>query len=321
MKLISFSNFIPEQIADTVRFVTHQGNFRQANYCKYVQDFISCIAEDTSVDGAVFPNSCDSARSALDYSAHSLSTSKYLYQLKHPTVSGSEAVRYFSHSIEQYKESVESYFKTEISAHLIMERTDMLRKRGQYLYALYENIGNISYGEYITQINTLLSHPVSEWEKYKPTDISPMPAQGRKRVYVVGPFLTNTAVLMQMERSGLKVAGDNLTNSKRLAWKNYTCEKDTLYADIAEHILATNLSPTIENFGVLLEKDLAEIKEKDVKGVVFLCQKFCEPYDYLYVLYRSHLERLGIGSIRVYVDAAATGGDSSIWESFAETLS
>jgi hypothetical protein len=107
MKLLTFSNFVPEQLADTVRFIQYQGTFRQSHYCSYVQDFLSQAMEDTSIDGAVFPNSCDSARIAIDYLD---ANKKYCYQLKHPIQRDADGIRYFAQVIKEYQESLEVFF-------------------------------------------------------------------------------------------------------------------------------------------------------------------------------------------------------------------
>jgi benzoyl-CoA reductase/2-hydroxyglutaryl-CoA dehydratase subunit BcrC/BadD/HgdB len=163
MKLLSFSNFVPEQIVDTVRFIHYQGTFRQSHYCPYVQDFLSQATEDPSVDGAVLPNSCDSARIALDYLWEN---HKYHYQLKHPIRRDAHGIRYFAQVIKEYKESLEGFFGKSISLELILERTDLLRKRGQYLYDLYNHLEDISYSPYIEHINRMLLSPLEEWETH-----------------------------------------------------------------------------------------------------------------------------------------------------------
>ncbi|GAP71800.1 hypothetical protein SAMD00024442_18_48 [Candidatus Symbiothrix dinenymphae] len=315
MKLISFSNFIPEQIADTIRFRNYSGVFRQSHYCQYVQNFLSNVLEDPTIEGAVLPNSCDSARSAVDYLAES--SGKYIYSLKHPTIVSDEAILYFAQVIREYKESLEAHFGQRIPNGLIMERTDLLRKRGKYLYDLYNNIGDNSYVSYIEQMNTMLSKPLVEWEKWAPVPLANS-KQG-KNVYLIGPFLDNPSILRQIEQSGLRIVGDNLTNSKRLAWDSYYCKEESLYVDIASHILHHQASPTIARFSSIWEKDFAEIKQRNVKGVIFLCQKFCEPYDYLYTMYKKRLQVADIPLLRAYIsDDEETG--NSLWETFAEII-
>jgi benzoyl-CoA reductase/2-hydroxyglutaryl-CoA dehydratase subunit BcrC/BadD/HgdB len=113
--------------------------------------------------------------------------------------------------------------------------------------------------------------------------------------------------------------GDNLANSKRLAWNAYPCKKESIYADIAAHILQHQSSPSISGFSTLWKQDYAEIKRKKVKGVLFLCRKFCEPYDYLFVLYEARLQSAGIPLLRVYVDNDEEHSNA-VFETFAEML-
>jgi benzoyl-CoA reductase/2-hydroxyglutaryl-CoA dehydratase subunit BcrC/BadD/HgdB len=113
--------------------------------------------------------------------------------------------------------------------------------------------------------------------------------------------------------------GDNLANSKRLAWNTYPCKKERAYADIAAHILQHQSSPSISSFSTLWEQDYAEIKRKNVQGVVFLCRKFCEPYDYLFAVYEARLKNAGIPLLRVYVDNYEEPRDG-VFETFSAML-
>ena len=314
MKLLTLSNYVPEQIVDLVRFVNYNGIFRQSHFCKYIQDFTAMVLEDDSINGAVIPSSCDSVRSAADLLAES---GKFIYQLKHPLGLGKNDERsqiYFAQSIETYKENVASHFNITIDKDIVAERTVELRERGKYLRDVYIQSQGLCYSEYISQINIMLSHRLTDWKKYAPAPKNSI--LSGKRVYVIGPFLESVDMLCQIEKAGLQIVGDNLTNSKRLMWSDYVFEKDTIFTDIAAHILKYQVSPTVNRFAVTWEQDYAEIKSKNVQGVIFIHQKFCEPYNYLFTLYSHKLENEGIPIICVY-----TGNENvSVFEGFSEMI-
>ena len=79
MKILSLSGFVPEQICDTVRFTQYEGERTISHYCGYASDFISQVMNDASIDGAVFPKSCDSTRVISSYLAE---CGKFLYQFR-----------------------------------------------------------------------------------------------------------------------------------------------------------------------------------------------------------------------------------------------
>ncbi|GHT55140.1 hypothetical protein FACS1894109_01110 [Spirochaetia bacterium] len=311
--LLTLSNYVPEHFTDIARFAGYQEQFRLSHYCQYIKEFIAASLKDPNIDGVVLPNSCDCVRTAIDYIEKS---DKYVYQLKHPTVNTEEAVRYFTVIIEQFKFTLEHYFHKTITIEEISARTQLITDRNSYLHNVYENAGSFSYGDYIGMINRMLNYPLSEWNGH----ISALsPKKQGKGVYVIGPFLANIALLSRMEKCGLTIMGDNLTNSKRLITIPFPIKTDTLYEDIARSILNECASPTMGRFNTLYEKDYQEIIKKDIKGVVFLCKKFCESYDYLFAYYQERLQTVGIPIIRVYTDDIEYESNT-IWETFYEMI-
>ncbi len=67
MHILSLSTLIPEQICDTERFFGYEGKQRISHYCEYAAEFIARVLEDDTIDGAVFPRTCDSSRTLKNY--------------------------------------------------------------------------------------------------------------------------------------------------------------------------------------------------------------------------------------------------------------
>ena len=290
MKILSLSGFVPEQICDTVRFTGYLGGRSISHYCGYAADYISQVLNDVSVDGAVFPKSCDSARIIKSYLGN---TDKFIFQLPVPARRDEAAVNYFAGEIKAYKEAVEKHYGIEISD--ITERTEAVNERNREIKKLYENLEDFSYSDYLRRIHKMLTTPLYEQVLSAPKAAK----ESGKRVYLVGSFLTSDGILDTLEDSGLNVVGDNLPESGRLA-SAAPCKIDgNIYKNIAESILSARLSPTQNNFGEVLEHDIAEIREKKACGVIFLTQKYCEPYDYLYSVYEKRLRAEGIKSLRI----------------------
>ena len=157
MKILSLSGFIPEQIFDAVRFTGYFGDTVISHYCQYCADYISQVLNDKTVDGAVFPKSCDSTRILKSYLGK---TNKFIWQLSVPSRSDELAIGYFSKEIKAYKEALEEHFKIEITD--IEKRIETLNKRNKEIKHLYENLENISYGDYLTGIHNMLTLPLFE---------------------------------------------------------------------------------------------------------------------------------------------------------------
>lgn len=297
MKILSFSSFIPEQVCDIVRFTGYEGTRKISHYCSYAADYLSQVLEDSSVDGAVFPRSCDSCRSMPGYLPDE--TGKFLYSFAVPARQDESAVSYLAGEIRRYQQAVESYYNIRLTD--ISQRVHAVNIRTRTLKKLYGDIGNISYRAYLEAIHRMLQIPLYQQEV--PASL-PGKASGDKRIYIIGSFLTNTMLADILENAGLAVVGDNLTESKRLFSGGETKESGDLYENIACSLLGGQLSPTQNNFRRIIERDMEEIQEKGVQGVIFGTQKYCEPYDYLFSVYKRALDACGIPSLRMVLSDA-----------------
>lgn len=292
MHLLSFSGFIPEQICDTVRFTGYPGDQKISHYCGYAADFISQVLSDPEIDGAVFPRTCDSSRAMKSYLQ---GCGKFLYPFHVPARQDALAVSILSQTIRDYQEAVERHYNVTICEEEIRERIRLVNERNRALFALYNRLEEFSYPSYLEQIHSLLQKPLREQNV-----VSPDHASGTgKRVYLAGSFLCDTGLVRTMEDSGLKIVGDNLTESKRLFSAPPVETEGDLYRNIAESMLKNRLSPTQDNFAGILSGDLEEIKRKQIQGVVLVTQKYCEPYDYLYSVYKKRLDGLGIPALQI----------------------
>lgn len=313
MRILSMSGFVPEHICDTVRFTRYSGERNLSHYCGYASDYISQVLYDDSIDGAVFPKSCDSTRIISSYLSPS---GKFLYQFHIPPYGAAGGEDFFAASIRQYKEEVERYYHIEICD--IRERVDKINRRNRQIARLYENIAGVSYGEYFESIHHMLCQPLSEQnadfqpEIRKPTE---------KKVFLAGSFLSNTEIVRIIEESGLTIVGDTLTESGRLASTPPVVSREDIYREIARSILSQRLSPTQNSFREIVERDMEEIRRKGVKGVIFVTQKYCEPYDYLYPVYRDVMEGMGVDMLKLSLNDTEDGRKAALAvEAFADTL-
>lgn len=314
MKILAMSGFIPEQICDTIRFRGYAGDKNIAHYCSYASDFISQAIQDNSIGGVVFPRTCDSSRIMKSYLGN---LDKFIYQVSIPSRQDELAVEFLGKEIENYKKAIEIYYGVKIDD--IEQRIDMLNKRNKAIYQGYQDLERISYSEYIKYIHNMLNMPLKE-QKFENHLASKSQSMG-KRVYIVGSFLTNEELVEIMEESGLNVVGDNLPESGRLAYSPAINSNGHIYENIARSILNTRLSPSQNNFSQLLQFDLNEIENKKVQGVIFITQKYCEPYDYLYSVYKNALNAKGIPLLKVSLaDSAELRNAKLSIEAFADMI-
>lgn len=308
--ILCLSNYVPEEITDVIRFNVYEPVLRLESICTYAVNFVSQVIDDDSIDGAVIPNSCDSIRAARDMALKR--TQKFLHQIKHPLRFPADAltITYYSHEIKHYKNHYENHFNITITEEAIENRILLLTKKIAFLKKLYDELPGISYYSYLKAVNESLRTLLPGWEKK--LDIHyPLPG-GNKRVYLIGPYLSDLSVIQTIEANNGSIVGDDLTNSKRYFSCNGlmpTAKPQNIYETVALRNLAKYPSPTSNNFDYIIKKNLEEIKRKEVRGVIFVYQKFCEPHEYIYPLLKEMLEKEGIPSLKLQMENRNFQGD------------
>lgn len=314
MKILALSGFIPEQICDTIRFIQYPGGRGISHYCGYVSDFIARVIDDDSVDGAVFPKSCDSCRVIGSYCAQS---GKFLYQLHIPSRRDDAAVQYLAAGIKSWKEAVERNYKITIDD--IVQRSERINLRNREIRRMYECVEEICYSDYLESLHQMLAIPL--YEQKVPAARTEKNKNGKK-VFLIGPFLSDLKIVRAMEDAGLNIAGDNLTESQRLfSAAPVQTDATNIYESIAYSILHNRVSPTQNHFADILTNDLQEIRQKDIRGVIYISQKYCEPYDYLFSVYKKMLDEYKIPVLKLQTSESAKHQNMELAiEAFADIL-
>ncbi len=291
MNILSMSGFVPEQICDTVRFTQYFGQRNIASYCGYASDFISQVMGDQNIDGAVYPKSCDSSRIIGSYLEM---CGKFLHQINVPAGTDHAAVMFFAEEIRRYQQQIEKHYHTAINN--IGERIALLNRRNREICEMYDDLDTLDYYAYIENIHKNLQRPLCEQTV---GDRLRQVHRTGKRVFVTGSFLSGIEIARIIEDRGLKIVGDDLPESGRLCSFPETKDTGDVYLNISANIMGRRLSPTQDHFNRILEADLAEIKRKEAKGVIMVIQKYCEPYEYLYSIYKAYLEAQDIPVLKI----------------------
>lgn len=293
MKLLSFSGFIPEQIVDTKRFISFPGDRTIQHYCGYASDFISQVKSDVEISGAVFPKTCDSSRIIKSYLE---GTDKFLFQFSVPSIIDDNSIEFYAKEIRRYKNAVEDYFKCSISNDDIIARTIMINERNLKILDAYERINELSYSEYLSLIHSCMADSTLSFSKDSITNTLDTNV---KKIFLIGSFLSNVEIAGMIERLGMKIVGDNLPESGRICSNPKTELEGDIFKNISSNILMRKQSPSQNSFKELIEKDIDEIKKKKADAAIMVIQKYCEPYEYLYSIYKSKLEMEGIPLLKI----------------------
>lgn len=314
MNILSMSGFIPEHICDTVRFGGYNGKISIDHFCGYAKDFLSQVMEDDKIDGAVFPKSCDSTRNMLSYLKD---CGKFAYQLSMPMGRSEADIEYIAEGLKAYQKAIEDFFGTKTDD--VAFRTELINKRNESLRRFCENIMDYSFCSYISGVHDMLRKPLYLQGELKEVE---MRQKTDKKVFLVGPFLSSVEVARIIEEKGMTVAGDNLPESYRLANMPDTSLEGNIYINIAESLALMNPSPSQgNNMAGIVKADIERIKASKAKGVIFVLQKYCESYYYMYFAYKKCLEEMGIPSIVIELNGSKDLGKAELMlEAFADLL-
>lgn len=295
MKILSMSGFVPEAICDTVRFNGFKGDAGFSHYCTYASDYISQVLSDDSIDGAVFPKTCDSSRSISSYIGES---GKFVYPLAVPVVRSGDAISFYAYVIRDYKTAVEAHYGISISEDEIYDRFRMVEARNASINSLYESLADgLSYSSYINAIHENFTKPLAEQKIETSGQSAGIP------VFLLGSYMTNAGIVDSAEKNGLRITGDDLPESNRIAKRAFPVVED-IYQLVALQVLSSRTSPTQNSYSDRIKETMEEIDKKGCRGVLVVTQKYCEPYDYYYSVLKKALDDAGIPSLKLELDGS-----------------
>ena len=295
MKILSMSGFVPEAICDTVRFNGFKGDAGYSHYCTYASDYISQVLSDDTIDGAVFPKTCDSSRSISSYIGES---GKFVYPLAVPVIRSEDAISYYAYVIRDYKTAVEAHYGISISEDEIYDRFRMVEARNASINSLYESLADgLSYSSYLNAIHENFTKPLAEQKIEASGQSAGIP------VFLLGSYMTNAGIVDSAEKNGLRIIGDDLPESNRIAKRAFPVVDD-IYQLVALQMLSSRTSPTQNSYSDRIKETIEEIGKKGCMGVLVVTQRFCEPYDYYYSVLKKALDDAGIPSLKLELDGS-----------------
>jgi len=314
MKILSLSGFVPECICDTVRFTGYMGDRNISHYCGYASDFVSQVLYDNSIDGAVYPKSCDSTRIMNSYLDGS---GKFLYQIPVPTRHDDASVGYLAAVFEDFEKKIrDRYHLDEID---IEKRIMAINHRNGCIRALLRQREHKSFYSMLHSIHKMLQKPLLEQDLHA-EDIGERKTTN-KRIYVIGSFLANVSIIKIMEECGLSVVGDDLPEVGRLASSAEISTEGNLLYNAARSFLTMRRSPTQVQFQNTVDCDVKEIIDCEAKGAIFITQKYCEAYDYYYYCMKNMLDKHKIPVLHVTLSDSGDEGKARLQiEAFADMI-
>ena len=200
--------------------------------------------------------------------------------------------------IRDYKTSVEAHYGISISEDEIYDRFRMVEARNASINSLYESLADgLSYSSYLNAIHENFTKPLAEQKIEASGQSAGIP------VFLLGSYMTNAGIVDSAEKNGLRITGDDLPESNRIAKRAFPVVED-IYQLVALQVLSSRTSPTQNSYSDRIKETMEEIGKKGCRGVLVVTQKYCEPYDYYYSVLKKALDDAGIPSLKLELDGS-----------------
>ena len=174
----------------------------------------------------------------------------------------------------------------------------MVEARNASINSLYESLADgLSYSSYLNAIHENFTKPLAEQKIETSGQSAGIP------VFLLGSYMTNAGIVDSAEKNGLRIIGDDLPESNRIAKRAFPVVDD-IYQLVALQVLSSRTSPTQNSYSDRIKETIEEIGKKGCMGVLVVTQRFCEPYDYYYSVLKKALDDSGIPSLKLELDGS-----------------
>lgn len=322
-----FSNYIPVEVIAAAGFHplriigtltpaagTHpHGLFNPV--CSFVQDVWAAARSGafSQLDRIVFPNSCDALK-LLAQQWEDVITHPPAETLLHPVQADAVSITYFAEVIRQWAEGLkaagginftESDLRRQIdqanAVRRLQRRLYAVRKLNPALLAGSDAIALITAGFIMDRraYQRMLEEVVGDAESQAQ---SPQPPPDGKNLMLIGPLVDNLELLKQIERQGVCLIDDDITNGSRSVDRDVETQGDP-YINLAQRYLRAAPSPTLYTDAASEQAAFSRrITDLQPDGVLFIIQKFCEPHVHNYLSKAEALRRMGIPALMLEVE-------------------
>jgi benzoyl-CoA reductase/2-hydroxyglutaryl-CoA dehydratase subunit BcrC/BadD/HgdB len=323
-----FSNYIPQEVIAAAGFHPLRiiGTFGPSAahphamvnpVCSFVQDVWAAARDGafSQLDHLIFPNSCDSLKLLAQQWNDEIAVPP-AFTLLHPVRADAGSVAYGAEQIRylaEYLKQAGGRDFTEADLYREIDHDNTVRCLQRRLYAIGKNYPTLLAGSDRIAVITagsildrhtyvqLLEQVVAEAESRS------CPPSDAKKLLLIGPLVDDLELLTQIERRGVCLIDDDITNGSRSLDRDVETQGDP-YVNLAERYLRAAPSPTLytdpETGRQAFEKRIRTLKPD---GVLFIIQKFCEPHIHNYLSKKEILTDLGMYTLMLEIEHNSTG--------------
>ena len=307
---------IPDFACSLIRNTLHQAILKELEF----------------LDGLVIPYLCDSSRPLFHLWKRNFPT-QFSDLLRLPKKLKGDGVKvYLVHELRRFMETLEAFYGISITKEGLWKSIDIYNENRRYLRRIkalrYGNPYLMSNFEFFSLIKSSMLMPKNEHNQILKKVITGMespPVSSHsilpKKVFLSGKIAVPFEIFQWLDEMGLFVADDDLAVGTR--YFSYEVEEgeDPFHA-LAESYFKRIPSALVEGKEDRLSYIVKRVKGGDLKGVIFLHLKFCEPLIFDYPDLKKGLDREGIPNLLIETElhTLASSQIKTRLQAFAEML-
>ena len=287
------------------------------------------------LDGIVMYNACDTLRNLPEILQRGLSDQGLdlpLFRLHFPVAppEQTDSTEYFSDRIHRFIREIEDTYKKSFSAESFSVSVELYRRLRDFAARLQELVaqGQFTFGEYCRLMNIgsfvpVETHMLMLDTAFERGSFAKKTDDNTPGVIISGILPPPQGISGSIEAAGMRVVDNDIAMFKRSYGYTPSSAQDPVayYIDLyRNHYPCTTILHTGD---ARIEELRNRIRKGDVKGFIYIGEKFCE-YEYFEVPYlRKILEEEGVNMLCLdftLEDNENIGSYQTRIEAFAETL-
>ncbi|MFC1669162.1 2-hydroxyacyl-CoA dehydratase subunit D [Spirochaetota bacterium] len=336
-EIIHASGCLPVRIINTGRKIEHADRHLQSYSCALIRGSLDdALSERLSfLDGTVFPHTCDSIQRLSDIWRLNTGIPMHFDIILPIKLNTESSKKYFVEVYEKFRRDLEEKLKIKITDDMIKKSIQLYNNLRKTLSEIYDiksrhtgiisdiDMHSISMSSMVMDRNELLHNlnllkSVLNKEKVNHSENSAI----LKRVMLSGSLCHEPAIYSVLNESGLTVAWNDLCTGERSFSGNIDLTGKPVNSIAVRYIdriicPAKHKSPSARG-----EQIIKHAKDYNIRGVIFLIMKFCDPHMFDYPYLRQCLDAENVPSILIEMESQLSheGQLRTKLETFAEMI-
>ncbi len=283
----------------------------QSFACSYSRSLLEQITrgELDFVAALIFPHTCDAMR-ALDLVVKDLGRIKYVESFRPPRLRDSEAAaKYLKEELGRIRGRLAEITGHSASDQEIRQASETINELKTELMNLKKEMaaGRASAMEYFSAVSAGMAGDKPEVTKLVKELISESKSRkaekaGKKPVILAGKVAEPLELIAEIEKAGFLVVDELLVNGSRYVESLVDLKRDPIEGLIRAQFDKIPVAGFYHRKETRSERILKRVKESNAAGVIYLLQKFCEPYEMEVVGVEEDLKKAGVKVLRLESD-------------------